>query len=139
MKDIDQVRRANMIVLEREAGGPTAAAARLGWSQAQWSNLRAGALDSKTGKSRGMRKETARKIEAAFKRPAHWLDAEHGAEADAPAKAPALTPRQQALLGLFEGLTGSQQEDFMRELEAQKQQNDALLKELLQRRAGQGG
>ena len=43
-------------------------------SHSQWANLRAGAPDSKTGKARGMRKETARKIEAAFGRAEGWLD-----------------------------------------------------------------
>ena len=76
MKDIDVIRRENMMTLESEAGGPTAAAVRLGWSQPQWSNLRSGAPDSKTGKPRGMRKETARRIEKAFGKPIGWLDAE---------------------------------------------------------------
>jgi hypothetical protein len=74
MKDIDQIRRDNMAALESEAGGSTAAASRLGWSQSQWSNLRIGSQDSKTGKPRGMRKETARRIESAFGRPLGWLD-----------------------------------------------------------------
>lgn len=77
MKDIDEIRRENMALLERESGGATAAAERVGMSQAQWSNLRAGAADSKTGKPRGMRKETARKIEAGARKPAGWLDVDH--------------------------------------------------------------
>jgi len=48
---------------------------------------------------------------------------------------PALNPRQQALLGLFDGLTESQQEEEIRRLQAQKQQNDELLNELLKRRS----
>ncbi len=78
MKDIDQIRRENMATLEQEAGGVTAAADRAGMSQSQWSNLRAGAVDSKTGKSRGMRKETARKIEITAGKPTGWLDLDHG-------------------------------------------------------------
>lgn len=77
MKDIDQIRRENMLALEAEGGGTSAAANAAGMSQSQWSNLRAGAADSKTGKPRGMRKETARKIEAAFQKPAGWLDVDH--------------------------------------------------------------
>lgn len=46
-----------------------------------------------------------------------------------------LTPRQQALLGLFEGLTDSQQDALIRELQEKKQQNDELLTELLKRKA----
>lgn len=78
MKDIDQIRRENMATLEQEAGGVTAAADRAGMSQSQWSNLRAGAVDSKTGKPRGMRKETARKIEITAGKPTGWLDLDHG-------------------------------------------------------------
>lgn len=75
MKDIDEVRRKAMALLEREAGGPVAAASKTNMSYSQWVNLRSGALDSKTGKPRGMRKETARRIEAAFERPEGWMDA----------------------------------------------------------------
>lgn len=74
MRDIDEIRRSAMALLEKEAGGPVAAAKRAGMEYSQWANLRAGAADSKTGKPRGMRKETARKIEAAFGKPDGWLD-----------------------------------------------------------------
>lgn len=130
MKDIDQIRRENMARIEADAGGPTAAAALAGMSQAQWSNLRSGAADSKTGKQRGMRKETARKIEAGAGKPLGWLDLP---PSSTPAPPPPLTPQQQALLGLFGGLTDRQREDLIRELEAKKQQNDELLSELLRR------
>ena len=59
MHDIDEIRRKAMGVLEKEAGGPVAAAKQAGMSHSQWANLRSGAPDSKTGKARGMRKETA--------------------------------------------------------------------------------
>lgn len=49
--------------------------------------------------------------------------------------APALNPKQQALLGLFDGLTQRQQEELIRELQEKKQQNEELLTELLKRRA----
>lgn len=74
MHDIDEIRRKAMGILEQEAGGPVAAAKRAGMKYAQWANLRSGAPDSKTGKPRGMRKETARKIEAAFGKLDGWLD-----------------------------------------------------------------
>jgi len=87
MKDIDDIRRDNMLTLETEVGGPTAAASRvvspdtgIQWSQPQWSNLRGGAKDSKTKKKRGMLKKTARLIEAAFGRHEGWLDLDHSVE-----------------------------------------------------------
>lgn len=74
MHDIDEIRRKAMEILEQEVGGPAAAAAQAGMSYSQWANLRSGAPDSKTGRPRGMRKATARKIEAAFGKLEGWLD-----------------------------------------------------------------
>jgi hypothetical protein len=77
MRDIDDIRRAGLKLIEAEAGGPTGAAKLLGMSVAQFSNLRDGAKDSKTKKPRGMRKETARKIEKEAGKPCGWLDVDH--------------------------------------------------------------
>lgn len=77
MKDIDETRRNNLLLIEGDYGGPSEAAKAIGMSLAQFSNLRDGAKDSKTGKPRGMRKETARRIENATGKPHGWLDAEH--------------------------------------------------------------
>ncbi|MFU1927635.1 S24 family peptidase [Bordetella hinzii] len=77
MKDIDQIRRANLRLIEQDAGGPSAAAKLLGMAPAQFMNLRDGAKDSKTGKPRGMRKETARRIESAAGKVPGWLDVDH--------------------------------------------------------------
>ena len=60
----------------------------------------------------------------------------HPGDVAAIEQAPTLTPKQQAWLGLFDGLTARQQEEEIRRLQAQKQQNDELLNELLKRRAG---
>ncbi|GAA4424665.1 hypothetical protein GCM10023090_18500 [Acidovorax lacteus] len=49
-------------------------------SPSQFANLRDGAKDSKTGKPRGMRKETARRIEKAAGKESGWLDIDHSAE-----------------------------------------------------------
>ncbi|MCL2076321.1 MAG: S24 family peptidase [Betaproteobacteria bacterium] len=77
MKDIDDIRRENMLILEQEAGGATAAAERVDWSQPRWSNTRSGVRDTKTGKRRGMLNGTARKIEDSFDKPKYWLDVDH--------------------------------------------------------------
>lgn len=84
MKDIDAIRRDNMRLIEKEAGGTTEAATLCGMSPSQFINLRDGAKDSKTGKQRGMRKETARRIEESAKKPAGWLDVDHASENDGP-------------------------------------------------------
>lgn len=77
MWDVDDIRRANLVRLEKETGGTTATAQRLGMSPAQFANLRDGAKDSKTGKPRGMHKSTARRIEEAAGKPIGWLDQNH--------------------------------------------------------------
>lgn len=77
MKDIDEIRRENMHLLEVELGGPAEAANRVGMSPAQFTNLKKGAKDSKTGKRRGMRKDTARRLEEAAGKPVGWLDIDH--------------------------------------------------------------
>ncbi|KVN18054.1 MULTISPECIES: hypothetical protein [unclassified Burkholderia] len=77
MKEIDEIRRDNLRIIEAEHGGPAAAAAVLGMSHSQFSNLRDGAKDSKTGRPRGMRTATARKIDALAGKPAGWLDTDH--------------------------------------------------------------
>lgn len=79
MIDIDDIRRANIRRLEAEFGGPAELAARIGMTPAQLINLRNGARDSKTGRPRGMRKETARRIEAGVGKPEGWLDLPEGA------------------------------------------------------------
>lgn len=132
--DIDEIRRENIKALEKAMG--TSLVKKLGMSPAQFYNLRDGAKDSKTGKQRGMRKETAWRIEDAAGKPRGWLSVDHSNELSNTEAVPsALNPKQQALLGYFNGLTESQQEEVMRELQEKKQQNDNLLLELLERKA----
>ncbi|WP_322105870.1 hypothetical protein [Paraburkholderia sp. J41] len=85
MRDIDEIRRANLRLLAEEYGSPTSAANALNMSLAQFANLRDGAKDSKTGKKRGMRKDTARRIECAANKPEGWLDEDHGSATTKPA------------------------------------------------------
>ncbi|WP_080401885.1 hypothetical protein [Burkholderia ubonensis] len=109
MKDIDQIRRDNLKIIESEHGGPAAAATAIGMSHSQFTNLRDGAKDSKTGRARGMRAMTARKIEQTIGKPLGWLDTDHSAAASAnsPADPPAgwdqLNPGQRAQVESFIG------------------------------------
>lgn len=75
--DIDEVRRTNIRALENEAKSPTAAAEKVGMSYVQYVNLRDGAIDPRSKKRRGMRKETAWRFEDAFSKPRGWLDQDH--------------------------------------------------------------
>jgi len=84
--DIDDIRRQNILELEHLAGSASTIAMRLGMSYAQFVNLRDGAKDQRSGKRRGMRKETAWRFEDAFSKPRGWLDMHHAAENLAPYK-----------------------------------------------------
>ena len=101
MKDIDEIRRENIRLLEREVGSPQGAADRVGMSYAQYVNLRDGAKDSKTGKQRGMRKETAWKFEDACGKPRGWLDQPHTS-----ARVEAIPVRQPGIPSLLSQLRG---------------------------------
>lgn len=85
--DVDEIRRINIRALEAESGSPTAAAARVGMSYAQYLNTRDGAREAKTGKRRGMRKETAWRFEDAYQKPRGWLDHDHSAVSSTPLRA----------------------------------------------------
>ncbi len=96
MKTIDDIRRENLRQIERESGSPSAAAARLEMSPSQFSNLRDGAKDSKTGKPRGMSSSTARRIEGKAGKPSGWLDQHHGSVDSAAAGTSAVNVHQLA-------------------------------------------
>ncbi len=86
---------------------------------------------------REMGEKLARHIERCLRLPAGWMDQAHedpSAALDAPLlAAPSLTPRQQALLGYFDGLTEEQQEAVLRELSEKKQVNQAIVEHFLAR------
>lgn len=77
--DIDEIRRINLCRLEDEFGAK-AVAESAGMSIAQFYNLRDGAKDSRTGKRRGMRKETAWRFEDGCRKPRGWLDVDNSAQ-----------------------------------------------------------
>jgi HTH-type transcriptional regulator, cell division transcriptional repressor len=75
-------------------------------------------------------------IEKSFSLPKGWLDRPITGDSDQGQEASIdeMTPRQRALLGLFDGLTESQQDEEIRRLEAQKQSNEAIVSELMNKR-----
>lgn len=77
--DIDDIRRENIRTLESTMGAPKDVADRVGMTYVQYVNLRDGAKDTRSGKRRGMRKETAWRFEDAFGKPRGWLDTDHSA------------------------------------------------------------
>lgn len=120
MKDIDEIRRDNLRLIESERGGPSEAAKALGMSAAQFANLRDGAKDSKTGKPRGMRKETARRIEEGAGKPSGWLDIDHsrsapptvGRTASAPHEEPSGSGKPDLVITQYEDIGGAMGHGF---------------------------
>lgn len=74
---IDEIRRDNMAILVKEMGSVKALADLLAASDSQVSQWLLGSAHSKTGKPRGMRPVSARKIEKACKKTEGWLDQDH--------------------------------------------------------------
>lgn len=74
---VEDTRRANLRALADEVGGPIALARLVGVQGAQMSQWINGSPDSKTGKPRGLRPSSCRRIELAAGKPAGWLDRDH--------------------------------------------------------------
>lgn len=87
MKTIEQIRRENLALLAAEFGGATEAAKKIGVSDSQYSQWLNASINSGTGKPRGMRTASCRKIEEACGKPTGWMDVYHD-PLEVPAKPP---------------------------------------------------
>lgn len=74
MKTIDEIRRHKLKLLAEEYGGQRQLADQIKRSPAQLSQLMTGSKESKTGRRRGMKAETARHIEKCCNKDEGWLD-----------------------------------------------------------------
>ncbi len=74
---IDDIRRANLASLAKEAGGVGRLAERLERDQSQVSQWLNASKNSATGTPRGMRAGTCRFIEKKMGKPEGWLDINH--------------------------------------------------------------
>ena len=74
MKTIEETYRERLLMLSKEYGGQTELSKRIDKSPAQISQWINGSADSKTGKARSMKSDTAREIEIALKLPRGWFD-----------------------------------------------------------------
>jgi phage repressor protein C with HTH and peptisase S24 domain len=86
MKSIDEIRRENIALLEKEYGSLTALADALGKSDSQVSQWKKGSTNSGTGKQRGMNATSARYIEQSTGKPTGWMDTSHNNYGTAPAQ-----------------------------------------------------
>ena len=69
MKTIEETYRERLLMLSKEYGGQTGLSKRIDKSPVQISQWINGSADSKTGKARSMKSDTAREIEIALKLP----------------------------------------------------------------------
>ncbi|CUJ98114.1 MULTISPECIES: hypothetical protein [Achromobacter] len=79
---IDDIRRANLALLVKEAGGVGRLAERLERDQSQVSQWLNASKNSATGTPRGMRGATCRFIEQKMGKPEGWLDLNQGDNLD---------------------------------------------------------
>lgn len=77
MKTLELIHKENLRLLADELGGVAAAAAKVGCSPSQYSQWMNGSTHSATGKPRGMRSSSARRIEQAVGKPTGWMDQSH--------------------------------------------------------------
>lgn len=78
MKTIDEIRRANLVILIKENGGTNTAFAKyINKDPGQVSQWKNGSKNSATGKQRGMNDETARYLEDACNKDRGWMDVDH--------------------------------------------------------------
>lgn len=151
-----EIRKLRLEQLVTEAGTAAALSRLTGVSEAYISQIRSG-TKLPSGKARNVGDDAAAKLERGMGKLEGWMDSQPLSVDDttqgqslgnvtlttSPAPpggnvAPALTPRQQALLDLFEGLTESQQDELLRSAEAKKQKNDADFEELLKLKQRRG-
>jgi hypothetical protein len=77
MKTINEIHRENLKALVDEFKSVTAVAAMLGCSESQYSQWLNASTNSGTGKPRGLRSSSTRRIEKACGKPTGWMDKEH--------------------------------------------------------------
>ena len=77
MKPISEIRLANLESLIAEAGTADELASRADLSAVYISQIRARAIDVKTGRPRSMGSVAARKLEIGMGKPSGWMDRDH--------------------------------------------------------------
>lgn len=81
MKSIDDIRRGNLAFLAKENGGTSGLAAKLEKDPSQISQWINASKDSKTGKPRGMRRQSCKEIEDKLELGEGWMDRDHSFQA----------------------------------------------------------
>jgi hypothetical protein len=106
-----EIRRLNLLSLEREYGTLEAVAARTETVASHLSQIK--------NKTRGMGDKVARRIEASLARPQGWMDAIHTTDkGNESGIFPPLTPKEEVLLEYIRGLTPHQQDELLPALRA---------------------
>lgn len=117
MSTVDEIRRQKLAELAEQFGGVRRLADKIGRSESQVSQWINAAKDSKTGRPRGMRNDSARFIEQACNKPSGWLDGIVKDTAPPPSQPQELTPFESAVLKAIRDIPPRQRERFLGYLE----------------------
>lgn len=100
MATVDQIRRDNLALLFKEYESWKALADAVEVSESQLSQWANGSADSKTGRPRGMRPESCRRIEKATGKLEGWMDQDHSSSPprSEPSNVYEITPRKRVPL-----------------------------------------
>jgi len=120
MKSVDEIRRANLLLLIQEAGNAARLAARTEVPAPYISQVSRGVQNSKGRGARVMGSDVARRMESKMGKPRGWMDADHSALSISSD----LNGREGQLVGLFRLMTDREQIEFI----------DALTNQLRNRR-----
>jgi hypothetical protein len=112
VKTIDEIRRANLLLLISEAGNASRLSALTEVSPPIISQVSRGVARSEGGKARVMGDTIARRLESKMGKPRGWMDIDHSAISIAAD----LNGREGQLVGLFRLLNDAEQIELINEL-----------------------
>jgi hypothetical protein len=115
MKPVEEIRRANLLLLISEAGNASRLAAVTEVPAPYISQVSRGVQNSKGRGARVMGPDVARRMEAKMGKPRGWMDTDHSALSISSD----LTGREGQLVGLFRLMTDREQIDFVDALTTQ--------------------
>lgn len=121
MKPVEDIRRANLLLLIQEAGNAARLAALTDTPAPYISQVSRGVSNSKGKGPRVMGNDVARRMEAKMGKPRGWMDQDHSAlnlDAD-------LNGREGQLVGLFRLMTDLEQIRLVNELTRKLRRTDA--------------
>lgn len=112
VQTVDVIRRANLLILIKEAGSPAKLSLLTGVPAPYISQVKRAVIHSSGKKPRAIGDDQARKLESKMGKPRGWMDADHSALH----VASELNGREGQLIGLFRVLSEAEQTDLVNKL-----------------------